>query len=190
MKKLLKNISLLSLVFIIALSGMSFADDYGATGAESQTSYTIEEMLAYGLEDEYLAKAEYELIIEHFDVSRPFTNILRAEKNHIVALERLFDTYGIKLPTVNPVEHTLLPDSIESAFETGVTAEIKNIAMYESFLEQDLPEDIRMTFEALKKASENHLSAFERNAEPRTNTFSGFGRKSKGNSQSQRGFNR
>lgn len=186
MKKLLKHIGLLSLVLIIGLSGMSFADDYGATGAQSQTSYTIEEMLNYGLEDEYLAKAEYELIIDHFDVSRPFTNILRAEENHISALERLYETYGIELPTVHPEEHTLLPTSVEAAYETGVTAEIVNIEMYESFLEQDLPEDIRYTFEALKNASENHLEAFERNVNTNTNAFGGNNRSNKG----PKGFNR
>jgi hypothetical protein len=186
MKKLLKNIGILSLVLVIGLSGMSFADDYGAAGAETKTEFSIEEMLNYGLEDEYLAKAEYELIIDHFDVSRPFTNILKAEENHIVALERLYEAYAIELPTVDPEEHTLLPASVDVAFETGVTAEIKNIEMYESFLEQDLPEDIRFTFEALKNASENHLEAFERNSEPRTNTFGGNSRGNKG----QRGFNR
>jgi hypothetical protein len=185
MEKLLKNVGILSLVLIIGLSSMSFADDYGAAGAQSQSSYTIEEMLDYGLEDEYLAKAEYELIIDHFDVSRPFTNILRAEENHIVALERLYETYGIELPIVHPEEHTMLPDSIEAAFKTGVTAEIVNIEMYESFLEQDLPEDIRYTFEALKNASENHLKAFERNVDPKRTPFSGNRRNT-----DQRGFNR
>lgn len=186
MKILLKSAGLLSLVFIIALSGMSFADDYGATGAASQTSYTLKEMLDYGLEDEYLAKAEYELIVEHFNVSRPFTNILKAEENHIVALERLYKTYNIELPTVHPEEHTMLPASVAAAFETGVTAEIKNIEMYESFLDEDLPDAIRYTFEALKNASENHLQAFKRNVEPKTNTFGGNNRSNKG----QSGLNR
>ena len=186
MKNLLKNIGILSLVLVIGLSGMSFADDYGAAGAEAKTEFSIEEMLDYGLEDEYLAKAEYELIIDHFDVNRPFTNILRAEENHIVALERLYESYDLELPTVDPEEHTLLPTSVEAAFVTGVTAEIKNIEMYESFLEQDLPDDIRFTFEALKNASENHLEAFERNVESKTNAFSGNSRSKK----VQRGFNR
>jgi len=186
MKKLLKNIGILSLVLVIGLSGMSFADDYGAAGAETKTEFSIEEMLDYGLEDEYLAKAEYELIIDHFDVNRPLTNILRAEENHIVALERLYESYDLELPTVDPEEHTLLPTSVEAAFVTGVTAEIKNIEMYESFLEQDLPDDIRFTFEALKNASENHLEAFERNVESKTNAFSGNSRSKK----VQRGFNR
>ncbi|MCK5008763.1 MAG: DUF2202 domain-containing protein [Spirochaetales bacterium] len=38
-----------------------------------------------------------------------------------------------------------------------------NIAMYESFLQEDLPEDVRDLFERLQQASENHLRAFRNN---------------------------
>jgi hypothetical protein len=51
---------------------------------------------------------------------------------------------------------------LKSAFETGVEAEIDNIKMYEKFLTAKLPDDIRDTFERLKKASGNHLRAFQR----------------------------
>jgi hypothetical protein len=38
--------------------------------------------------------------------------------------------------------------------------------MYEAFLkQQELPEDVRSVFTALKRASENHLQAFQRNAD-------------------------
>ena len=43
-----------------------------------------------------------------------------------------------------------------------MTAEVKNIAMYEKFLDQDLPDDIRLVFANLMQASEKHLAAFER----------------------------
>ncbi|MPN44592.1 hypothetical protein SDC9_192157 [bioreactor metagenome] len=33
--------------------------------------------------------------------------------------------------------------------------------MYEQFLEQDLPADVRVVFESLMHASENHLRAFQ-----------------------------
>jgi hypothetical protein len=35
--------------------------------------------------------------------------------------------------------------------------------MYESFLQEDLPGDVRDLFEQLKRASENHLRAFRNN---------------------------
>ena len=170
MKNLLKNVFVFSIAIVIGLSSINFASDFGAEGSQVEKDYTLEEMLEYGLEDEYLAKAEYELIIENFDVNRPFTNILEAEKNHIAALEKLYETYGFEKPKVNPDDYTLLPESIEQSLETGIEAEIKNIEMYEKFLETDLPDDVRFTFEALKRASENHLRAFERNSNTTSNT--------------------
>jgi hypothetical protein len=163
MEKIIKTISMFTLILVIGMTGMSFADDFGAAGAETHDEYTIEEMLEYAIEDEYLAKAEYELIIEALDASRPFTNIVEAEKQHIVAVEALYEAYNLELPTINPSEYTVLPESIDAALKTGVTAEINNIAMYEKFLEQDLPDDIRIVFESLKRASEFHLKAFEGN---------------------------
>jgi hypothetical protein len=44
-----------------------------------------------------------------------------------------------------------------------VQAEIDNIAMYESFLEKELPADVAGLFAELKRASENHLRAFQNN---------------------------
>ena len=58
-----------------------------------------------------------------------------------------------------------LPESLNEAYKAGVEAEIENIAMYERFLQQELPKDVRQVFESLKDASENHLRAFRRFSE-------------------------
>ena len=58
-----------------------------------------------------------------------------------------------------------LPESLNEAYKAGVKAEIENIAMYERFLQQELPKDVRQVFESLKNASENHLRAFRRFSE-------------------------
>ena len=64
----------------------------------------------------------------------------------------------ILIPEDRSAEYTVVPASLQEAYETGVTAEVHNIAMYESFLKQEnLPEDIKLVFEELKKASESHL---------------------------------
>lgn len=190
MKKSMKVIALLSLVVLLSLNTLSFASDFGAAGAEKDVDFTLEEMLEYAIKDEYLAKAEYEVILENFDVSRPFTNIMKAEENHINALERLYEAYNLEIPQVNPDEHTVIPDSLEAIFETGVEAEIHNIDMYEKFLDEDLPEDVRLTFEALKNASENHLKAFERGLEPRGSSVNGRGSKRFPNNNRAGSFNR
>lgn len=149
---------------VCAVSVAAFAADsnFGSDGVEADKTYTLSEMLTYAIQDEYLAQAEYEKIIDTFGAQRPFTNIIRAEATHIAALEPLFTKYGIVLPENTAEEYVALPASILDAYSTGVEAEIKNISMYETFLKQDLPDDVRAVFTALKSASENHLSAFER----------------------------
>ena len=51
--------------------------------------------------------------------------------------------------------------SLTEAYQAGVNAEVNNIAMYETFLAQELPDNVRAVFESLMRASENHLRAFQ-----------------------------
>ncbi len=133
---------------------------------ERGKTYTVEEMLTYAIQDEYLARAEYKVIMDAFGEQRPFINIMKAEGVHVQRLLPLFTAYGVTVPEDTALEHTVKPDSLQAAYEAGVTAEVHNIAMYESFLKQeDLPDDVRAVFEALMRASGNHLRAFEQNAD-------------------------
>ena len=134
---------------------------YGSSGATGDASLSLADMLTYAMQDEYAARAEYELILEEYGTARPFSNILRAEETHIDALLPLFAEYGISAPADDSAEHTVLPDNLTNAYQTGVNAEVTNIAMYEQFLEQDLPANVRAVFESLMRASENHLRAFQ-----------------------------
>ncbi|MFC1535147.1 DUF2202 domain-containing protein [Thermodesulfobacteriota bacterium] len=117
-------------------------------------------MLTYAVQDEYLARAEYELIIEKYGLSRPFSNIVRSEETHINMLIPLFEKYGFPVPENNASEHVVVPEDTKKALETGVRAEIENISMYKKFLEKELPNDVKLVFLRLKDASENHLRAF------------------------------
>ena len=100
MKRLHAKVMVLAVALSSAAAMVSFADtaDFGAKGAEGKTTLSVEQMLTYAIQDEYLAQAE-----------------------------------------------------------------IDSIAMYESFLKTDLPEDVRDLFERLQQASENHLRAFRNN---------------------------
>lgn len=161
-----KTILLLTVFAFVGFSvfqGFAETSDYGAKGALSQSDMDLKAMLTYAIEDEYLAKAEYELIMDRYGRIRPFSNIVRAEEQHIQYLVELFNTYGYGIPADTAKDHVVLPQNLKSAFETGVGAEIDNIAMYEAFLERELPDDVRDVFEQLKQASENHLRAFKNN---------------------------
>lgn len=154
---------------LLMLSGPSWATetgDFGAAGAKLNTTPTIEQMLQYAIQDEYLARAEYALIIEHYGEIRPFTNIIRSEGQHITMLKALYQTHQLTIPDDTAKAHEALPESLKEAFATGVQAEIDNIAMYEHFLalpELTKPEnkDIKDVFTALMNASKNHLRAFQ-----------------------------
>lgn len=139
---------------------------FGAAAVAEGVSYTLEEMLTYALQDEYLAKAEYELIQEVFGVDNPFGNIMKAEITHQELLFGLFEAYGFAIPEDTAKDHVIIPDTLLDTYLTGVEAEIKNIAMYLIFLSDDtLPQDVRDGFTALMNASQSHLEAFSRNAE-------------------------
>ncbi len=162
-----KWISTLALMLALVLPAAGLAsEDYGAAAVKEGTTYTVEQMLTYAIQDEYLAQAEYRAIIGQFGVSNPFTNIMKAEGVHVQRLLPLFTAYNVAVPADTAAGHVVLPETLEDIYQTGVTAEIHNIGMYEAFLKQEgLPEDVRDVFEALKRASENHLQAFQRNAD-------------------------
>ena len=116
----------------------AFGEDstnFGAKGALDVTGYTLEDMLKYAIEDEYLARQEYEVIIDEFGEIRPFTNIIRAEENHIAWLKDIYEKYDLDIPEDTAIEYTLIPDSLDETYEVGVQAEIDNIAMYDMFLQ-------------------------------------------------------
>jgi hypothetical protein len=136
---------------------------FGAEGASEDSQYSLDEMLIYAIQDEYFARAEYELILSAFDVTRPFENIMKAEETHIALLLPLFEAYGITVPEDTSSEYLILPETLEEIYATGVQAEIANIGMYEVFLGEDLPDDIQSAFESLMAASESHLLAFQKN---------------------------
>lgn len=192
-------------VSLASVNAESVYDEYSEEVILEDYEYTLEEMLVLAIEDEYLAKAMYEAIIEEFGEVRPFSRIVIAEQTHIDLLLPLFETYGITVPEAD-VDSVVVPESITSALSTGIEAEEANIAMYEKFLAQDnLPDDVRAAFEALLNASTNHLNAFskdhysfagqdmarqirnmfqKRNAEGKGNL-----NRSRGNSGSSQGYN-
>lgn len=163
MKKLMKRVlPIIGMAMILTTSAYANEADFGSTAAQSDDDYTLEEMLAYGLQDERMAQAEYEAIMEAFGVQAPFSNIAQAEISHEAAILNLYDIYGSEVPEFDATTHVIIPDTLEGIYAIGVTAEIANIAMYDLFLEEDLDDQVRAVFTALRDASVNHLAAFER----------------------------
>ncbi len=159
-------------VLILMIGTTGFASEApGAAGALTQETTTIEDMLHYAIQDEWLAEAEYTALMEEFDVTRPFSNIQRAELTHIDLLLPLFEFYGIELP--EKPDLIVIPETLEETYQIGVEAEIANIAMYEKFLaDESLPDDIESVFTRLMNASKSHLNAFQRQVDRGIGGFS------------------
>ena len=134
----------------------------GAAGVAVDTKYSLEKMLTYAIEDEYLAQTEYKVIMDTFDVQKPYSNIIKAEATHISLLEPLLKEYDVAVPQKDWKSLVIVPKTIEESYAVGVDAEKKNIAMYEKFLKENLPAEVKEVFEELKNGSEKHLAAFQR----------------------------
>ncbi|MGD9145207.1 MAG: DUF2202 domain-containing protein [Anaerolineae bacterium] len=121
------------------------------------------EALIMALDDEYKAWSVYDQVVADFGRARPFTNIQKAEENHIAALVTLFDRYGLDVPVNTWADNVSHFDTLAEACEAGVQAEIDNAVLYdELFGMVDNPDIIRV-FQALQQASQTkHLPAFER----------------------------
>ena len=139
------------------------AVNLGAESALADDELTLEEMLTYALEDEYLAQAEYQAIINTYGEVRPFINLLDAEAYHAEMLLPLFSTYDIPAVTPISVDDITVADTLTAAIATSIETEKANIAMYEKFLATGiLPADVQTAFEYLLAASNRHLTALSR----------------------------
>ena len=182
MKNLFKKTSVaMALVSMISIgmgaANFSYAENpsIGAQAALNDKSYTQEEMITYALQDEYLAKAEYEEIISIFNITRPFSNILRAEETHIDLIEPLLEEYDIEFTVPDVENYVVTPADLLEAYNAGIEAEKLNIQMYENFLKEDLDEDVKLVFERLLNASKNHLQAFERQVDRYNGEYTNLG---------------
>jgi len=166
MKKTVRAIAF-ALMVSLTLAAAGAADIlYGNTAAKADNSLTIQDMLLYAAQDEYTAQAEYAAIMGKYGMLRPFSNVIRAEGNHLAWLKDAFAAYKLPFPVDEASSHLIVPATLIDAYRTGVQAEVDNIAMYDSFLASPLIQgtqyaDLRTLFTNLANASENHLRAFQ-----------------------------
>ncbi|MBU4439519.1 MAG: hypothetical protein KJ779_08135 [Firmicutes bacterium] len=167
MKKLVHLVSAVMLALTLFLTtGMAMAAELpkGSAGALADDSYTLEEMLTYAIQDEYAAQAEYSGIIDTYGAVKPYRNIVTAEAKHINALIPLFGDSNLAVPVNDAKAQVVVSDFLKQSYEIGINAEIQNIEMYNRFLKENLPTEVRTVFESLMNASQSHLAAFERAA--------------------------
>jgi rubrerythrin len=113
-------------------------------------------------QDEYLANARYMRDIEKFVDQRLFSRIAEAEKRHIGLLKPIMVKHEVPVPVDRGTQYVTTPDTLTAALKAAVEGERNNMRMYNIFLKQQLPEDVRFTFTLLRNAAARHLYAFER----------------------------
>ena len=146
---------------------------FGLMAAAPVWSQTLtpdaEAALGSALQDERHAEAFYSAVIAKFGDTRPFSNIIEAERQHEAMLIGLYETYGVAVPENGYATGALIapaaPETLADACKIGVEAEIANRDLYDGNL---LPAvaaypDITLVMQRLRDASEeSHLPAFQR----------------------------
>lgn len=148
--------------------------------AASTISADVKADLVFMVQEERLAEDVYTHIADKYDVSRPFTNIARAERQHQDAVSVLLNRYGLADPSAGMPPGAYAADdlqalydrlitqadiSLEEAYRVGVAIETTDIAdLKEALAEDGLPADAKVVYERLIAGSENHLKAFARAA--------------------------
>ena len=126
-------------------------------------SNALEAILNEVLMDEYKARDTYRKVIETFGPVRPFVNIVVAEQTHIDLLLPLYKQHDIPVPAEPDPDRIAPPGSLLEACETGVAAEIENVAMYERLIPATDQADVIEVLKRLQAASrDHHLPAFQR----------------------------
>lgn len=114
------------------------------------------------IQDEYKAMLFYQKTIDKFGQVMPYVNIVDAEVKHQESLAKLFQNYGLAVPTSQWKDSEITTfSSVQASCANCYQAEIDNIALYDKYLSLDLPDDVRKVFENNRAASLNkHLPAF------------------------------
>lgn len=119
-------------------------------------------VLVDALNEEQLAYASYQAVMDQFGAQVPFRSIAWSEARHIEALERIFTRYNLPLPAAVAVEIPAFTD-LDAAFDAAIAVEQEDIALYDDILETvaDYPDMVRV-FTHLQNASRQHLRSLER----------------------------
>jgi hypothetical protein len=131
-------------------------------------------MLQFMREEEYLAFDVYSLFAQQYG-NQIFINIKQSEYIHTTAIKNLLFKYGIEDPAANhqpgvfqnselqELYNTLIASGSQSgqqAIEVGVAIETKDIEDLQNALLITNHNDVKRVLNNLKRASYNHLAAF------------------------------
>ncbi|NMB67137.1 MAG: hypothetical protein GYA20_00050 [Chloroflexi bacterium] len=143
--------------------GSSSAGNGSATGAAlTPLSDAEAEALQYAILEEYGAFNLYTAVNAQFGSTIPFSYIVRSEQQHINALVRQAQKYGVEVPENPGLTNPPVFASLTEACQAGVDAEIADAALYDELKLVTTHADLLQVYDRLQKASlESHLPAFQ-----------------------------
>jgi hypothetical protein len=111
--------------------------------------------------EEYGALNLYQSVIAQYGNIIPFSGIASAEQQHVNALVRQAEKYGVEVPE-NPGTVAASFSSVTAACQAGVDAEIADAALYDDLMTITTHSDLLQVYTNLQSASlNNHLPAFD-----------------------------
>ncbi|MCE1254005.1 MAG: DUF2202 domain-containing protein [Anaerolineae bacterium] len=120
------------------------------------------EALSQAILEEYGALNLYQSVINQLGNVYPFSQIVVSEQQHVKALLRQADKYGVVIPDKPGLNTATQFSSLAEACQAGVTAEKADAALYDRLSPSVNHSDILQVFNNLQNASLNsHLPAFE-----------------------------
>lgn len=150
MKKIVPLILLLTVLMLNSVQTFALESDATVTQALNAT-----------LEDESKAFNFYQKVLDKMD-SPIFTRISQAEERHLNRLKDLMAEYDLTPVDLKDDATRVAKETLSENLQLAIEIEKEDIALYEKYLAQALPDDVQLVFEQLKRASERHLEAFER----------------------------
>lgn len=148
---------------LITLEAQAQRGGGGTTQLDATAKAALLTTLA-GPDGEYAARATYAAILAKYGVGvQPYANIYQAEVKHIAALQQQCVKYNVPIPPDTYLGNVTAPATLLEAAQTGVVAEIDNVAMYdEALITVEKYPSLVQVFTNLREASlYNHLPAFE-----------------------------
>lgn len=112
--------------------------------------------------EEYRALNLYQAIIEQFGNVLPFSRIVRSEKQHVTALLRQAEKYGVDAPANPGLTSPVTFSTLTEAYQAGIEAEKADAALYDELKSVTNHSDLLAVYTRLQYISLNvHLPAFE-----------------------------
>jgi len=147
-------------------------DSAGSSSAGSGAAFTgtaltpLSDAEAQALQDaileEYGAFNLYTAVNAQFGSAIPFSYIVRSEQQHINALLRQAQKYGLAVPENPGLANPPIFATLAEACQAGVDAEIADAALYDELKLVTTHADLLQVYDRLQKASlESHLPAFQ-----------------------------